>query len=178
VGYRKTTVLFAALLFVFFSLQTNAQVSREYSIKAAFLYNFTQFVEWPSAAYNSPEAPFIIGIIGNDPFRTAIDDAIAGEKVKGHPIVIQRYQNIKDLKLCHILFVSNKEVGRWKEIKALLPNKNTLTVSDIPDFATNGGIIRLLTKENKVKLQINLAASKEADLDISSKLLQLAEIVR
>ncbi|MDQ6815449.1 MAG: YfiR family protein, partial [Bacteroidota bacterium] len=149
-----------------------------YNIKARFIYNFTQFVEWPAATFSSAEAPFIIGILGEDPFGSALDDLVSGEKVKDHPIIIQRYQNVKDIKSCHILFINNKEGGKLKEIFASLPNRNILTVSDIPDFAAIGGIIYFVTKKNKIKLQINLPASKVADLTISSKLLQVAEIVR
>lgn len=173
-----TLKVFVASLFLLFSFQLGAQTSREYNIKAAFLYNFTQFVDWPPDAFPNPEAPFVIGVLGNDPFRKAIDDAVAGEKVKGHSIVVQRYQNVREIKNCNILFISNTESAKLREILAALPNKNILTVSDIPDFATTGGIIRFMTKENKIKLQINLSASKVADLNISSKLLQLAEIVR
>lgn len=178
-AYRTATLkVFVAFLFLFGSFSSKAQSSREYNIKAVFLYNFTQFVEWPTDALRKPDAPFIIGILGNDPFRSAIDEAVAGEKVKGHQIMVQRYQNVKDIKNCNILFISNTEGGKLREILAALPNKNILTVSDIPEFAATGGIIRFMTKENKIKLQINLLASKEADLNISSKLLQVAEIVR
>jgi hypothetical protein len=167
-----------AFVFLIFSFQLHAQTSREYNIKAVFLYNFTQFVEWPSNAFQNPEAPYIIGILGDDPFRSAIDEAVAGEKAKGHPIIVRRYQNVNEIRNCHILFISNSLRGKLREILSALPNKNILTVSDIPDFATSGGIIRFMTKENKIKLQINLPASKDADLNISSKLLQVAEIVR
>ncbi len=174
----KTIKVFATFLFLFFSYHLAAQTSREYNIKAVFLYNFTQFVEWPANTFRTPDAPFVIGILGNDPFHSYIDETVAGEKVKGHSIIVQRYLDVKDIKNCHILFITDSESGKLKEILASLPNKNMLTVSDIPDFAITGGIIRFMTKENKIKLQINLSASKNADLNISSKLLQVAEIVR
>jgi hypothetical protein len=181
IGYQKSRSVRActvALLFIIFSFQLHAQTSREYIIKAGFLYNFTQFVDWPSNAFQNAEAPFVIAILGDDPFRAALDTAVAGEKVKGHSIVIERYQNVKDIKNCHILFINHKESTRLKEILPALPSKHILTVSDIPDFATTGGMIRFITKKNKIKLQINLKASKEAELIFSSKLLQVADIVR
>lgn len=171
----KLLLAFSCLVFTF---QLHAQNSREYNIKAVFLYNFTRFIDWPPNSFRSADAPFVIGILGDDPFHSAIDEAVAGEKAKGHSIIVQRYQNVQDIKNCHILFISNNEAGRLREILQALSNKNILTVSDIPEFATTGGIIRFMTKENKIKLQINLPASKDADLNISSKLLQLAEIVR
>lgn len=175
---RCTNFLCLLTVFTLTGLQLKAQTSREYSIKAVFLYNFTQFVEWPPHAIGSGDAPFVIGILGDDPFHAAIDDAVRGEKTKGHNIVVQRYQRVRDIKNCQILFISNSESRNVKEILNALPSKNILTVSDISDFATNGGIIRFLTRENRIKLQINLPASKDADLNISSKLLQVAEIVR
>jgi hypothetical protein len=160
------------------SIQLQAQTSQRYNTKAQFLYNFTQFIEWPAQAFASAEAPFIIGILGDDPFGPLLNDNVAGEKVKNHPIVVQRYEDVKDIKNCHILFISNKGAGKLREILAALPNKNILTVSDIPDFATTGGIIRFMLIKKKIKLQINLPASKNAELNISPKLLQLADIVR
>lgn len=176
---RKTlNAALVVLLLLMFTFPSHSQTSRDYNTKAVFLYNFTQFVEWPATAYQNAEAPFVIGVLGEDPFGPVLDTIVFEEKVKSHPIVVQRYQNVKDIKNCHILYISNKESDKLKEILPALPSKNILTVSDIPDFATMGGIIRFMTKENKVKLQINLSASKEADLSISSKLLQVADIVR
>lgn len=174
--YARVCIL--ALLFIIFSFQLHAQTSREYNIKAVFLYNFTQFINWPSNAFQDAEAPFVIGILGNDPFRTSLDKTVTNEKVKGRPIIIQRYQDVKEIKNCHILFINSKESRRLKEILSALPRKHILTVSDMPQFATAGGIIRFATKENKIRLQINLSTSKDADLSISSKLLQVADIVR
>ncbi len=178
-SYRKRKLKVpVAFLFLFFSFQLYAQISREYNIKAAFIYNFTRFVEWPSNAFSDPIAPFVIGILGDNPFDSSLYEAVGGEKVKGHPIIVQQYQNVNDIKNCHVLFISNNGDGKLKEILSTLPNKNILTVSDIPGFTTTGGIISFMTKENKIKLQINLSVAKATDLNISSKLLQVAEIVR
>jgi hypothetical protein len=175
---KRNLKILVAFLFLFFSFQLYAQISREYNIKAVFLYNFTKFVEWPSNAFSNAEAPFVIGILGDDPFGPSLNEAVAGEKVKGHPIIVQQYQNVNDIKNCHVLFISNNEDGKLGEILSTLPNKNILTVSDIPGFTTTGGIISFMTKENKIKLQINLSVAKATDLNISSKLLQVADIIR
>jgi hypothetical protein len=151
--------------------------SREYNIKAVFLFNFTQFVEWPANAFARTDAPFVIGILGDDPFGTYIDETVAGEKVKGHTISVQRFRDVNEIKSCHILFISNSYTARVREILGSLQTKNTLTVSDIPNFARNGGMICFTKQENKIKLQINPSTAKGADLNISSKLLRLAEIV-
>jgi hypothetical protein len=179
VSYRKKVqALGAVLLLLLFSYRLLGQSSREYNIKAAFLYNFSQFVEWPAGSFDVANGPFIIGILGEDPFRTSLDEAVAGEKVKGHPIIVQRFLNISEINNCKILFISRSETAKVREILPALQNRNILTVSDIPEFATIGGIIRFLTIQNKIKLQINIPASKAAELNISSKLLQVAEIVR
>lgn len=168
-----------ALLVFLCSLNCFAQAppSREYNIKAVFLYNFTQFIEWPSSAFNNAAAPFIIGIYGDDPFESYIDETVAGEKVNGRAIIVRRYDDIKEVRGCHILYVSVKEALRVKEILSALPNKNMLTVSDIPNFARSGGMVHFLNQSNKIRLQINSSAAKAADLNISSKLLRVAEIV-
>jgi hypothetical protein len=155
--------------------QPNA--SREYNIKAAFIYNFTQFIEWPEDSFENAASPFVIGILGKDPFGPAINETVEGEKVQGHPIIIQRYSSLQEIKECHILFVSNTESGNIKEIIAGLRNKNILTVSDIPGFPVEGGMIGFMMENNKTKLQINPSIAKAADINISSKLLRLAEIV-
>lgn len=171
------TVISFVLLFIT-SAAASAQATIDYGTKATFISNFTQFIYWPRAAYQTADSPFVIGILGDDPFHSQIEEAVAGQKVKGHAVIVQRYQNVKDIKTCHILYICNSETERVKEIVASLPNKNTLTVSDIADFTTFGGIIRFINRENKIKLQINLAASKAAELNINPKLLQIAEIVR
>lgn len=169
----------AVCLFVMPSLLLCAQksASREFNIKAVFLYNFTQFVEWPANALGNAEAPFVIGIFGDDPFQSFIDSTVAGEKVQGHNIEVQRYKDVKDIKNCHILYISAKEAARLKEVLLAVPNKNILTVSDIPNFARSGGIIHFINLNNKIGLQINASAAKAAELNISSKLLRVAEIV-
>jgi hypothetical protein len=155
-----------------------AQRTGEYNIKATFLYNFTQFINWPAEAFSASDGPFVIGILGVDPFQGAIEEAVAGEKVKGHPVIVQHFENAADIKNCNILFISSSEAGKLGQILPALPGKNILTVSDLPDLIPSGGIIRFTRQNNKIRLQINLAASKAADLTISSKLLQLAEIIR
>ena len=170
----KVAIVFLCLLCT--SPQSEAQTtpSREYQVKAVFLYNFTQFVEWPPATL-SGNAPFIIGILGHDPFGSYIDETVAGETILGHPIQVQRYEDVKDIKNCHILFISQEQ--QTKEAISALNNHSTLTVSDIDNFANKGGMIRFFTQNNKIRLQINPSAAKAVKLNISSKLLRVAEIV-
>jgi hypothetical protein len=150
--------------------------TREYQIKAAFLFNFTQFVEWPAASFATDQSPLIIGVLGENPFGSFLEETVSGEKVNGHPLIVQYYKNIEDIKQCHILFINTSEVNKLKQVIGSLKGKNILTVSDASNFLQEGGMIRFFTKNNKIQLQINLEATKTANLLISSKLLRLAEI--
>jgi hypothetical protein len=166
------------LLLVFGILLSASQPtdSREYQIKAAFLFNFTQFVEWPVDAFPEEGTPLVIGILGEDPFDNYLKETVSGEKINGHPLVIQHYKNIDDVKTCHILFINQAEINKPGQGVINLKGKYILTVSDGNDFIKQGGMIRFITKNNKIQIQINPDAAKEVNLIISSKLLRIAEI--
>lgn len=151
--------------------------SPEYQVKAVFLFNFTQFVEWPDKILSTDNEPLIIGILGDDPFGAFLDETIKGETVNGHPLTVQRFTKIDQLTTCHVLFICQTEKKQLKDILLSVEHKNILTVSDINNFAKQGGIIRFVTENNKTRLRINLEAAKKEGLTISSKLLRLAEIV-
>ncbi len=150
---------------------------REYQVKAAFLFNFTQFVEWPADALGGTSAPFVIGILGENPFGNYLRQIVAGESLNGHPLIIQEYKNVDEIKSCHILFINPAEISHMSEIITALKGRNILTVSDAANFIQSGGMIRLVTSNNKIRIQANPAKAKEADLTISSKLLGVADIV-
>ncbi len=158
--------------------QTGAQNKPvlEYQVKAAFLYNFTRFISWPSSAFNSPTAPFVIGIIGNDPFGSYLEDIIDQEKVGDHPLIVQRYHDIKDINNCQILYISMGDDNKIKEVIAGVAHKNVLTVSDAAKVVNRGGIINFFKDDNKLRVQINAAAAKAAGVEISSKLLKISKI--
>jgi hypothetical protein len=170
---------FFLMLAICSTLSSKAQpVTREYKIKAVFLFNFTQFVEWPDDSFSSAQDPLVIGILGENPFGSSLTNAVAGEKVNGHPIVIRQFSNASEIQECHILFINSSETNKMAEISANLKPAHTLIVSDDSyDFLKKGGMIRFFISENQIKLQINLKAVKAANLIISSKLLRLAEIV-
>lgn len=169
-----------ALLLIGFTtinFSTNAQeaISREYQVKAVFLYNFSHFIDWENKLNGSPSEPFVIGILGDDPFKDFLDETVKGEKILGHSYIIQRYNNVKDIKSCQILFINLTDKRQVKEALASLSVRHILTVSDMPNFAKMGGIIQFFTENNKTRLLINVGAAKAADLYISSKLLRLAQ---
>jgi hypothetical protein len=176
---QKVFMIFTALFMLVpartESLQT--QPIPEYQIKAVFLYNFAQFVEWPSSTLPESESPLVIGILGNDPFGKYLDETVRGENVNGHPLVVQRFPTLDKVSDCHILFVNYLKGDDIKPVFEKMKAKNVLTVSDRPNFIQQGGMVRLFTDKNKTKIQINHELAKNADLTISSKLLRLAEIV-
>jgi len=151
--------------------------SPEYKLKAVYLYNFVQYVDWPPDAFADPQSPLIIGVLGNDPFGSVLEETVKDEVVKNRRLEVHRFKNVKEIKECHVLFVSASEKDKLKSILAALKGRSILTVGDMENFAQGGGVVRLITENNKIHFRINLEAVKESRLSISSKLLQLAEIM-
>lgn len=158
-------------------LPAQTATSPEYQVKAVFLFNFAQFVEWPAKAFPQAQSPLVIGILGDDPFGAYLDATVRGEKVNNRPLIVQRYRRVEEIKTCHVLFISESEANRLGQIFSRLQGRNILTVGDTAGFALDGGIIQFATEKNKIRLKINLEAAKAAGLTISSKLLRPAEIV-
>ena len=157
-----------------FSAQT--AVSKEYQVKAVFLFNFAQFVQWPSDTFATADKPFLIGILGDDPFDDFLDDTVRGEKVDGHPLIIRRYEHLEEARDCQILFISRSQYKRIENILASLKGRNILTVGDTDGFTRDGGIVGFFMERNKVHFKINVEAAKRGRLSISSKVLRLASI--
>lgn len=157
-------------------LQAQAPVKREYQVKAAFLFNFCQFVEWPADAFTSAGAPFVIGVYGDNPFGHYLEETVAGEKVDGHPVAVRYFNSVENLGDCKILFVSAPGKHESEEVLSSLKGKSVLTIGDAPYFLAQNGMIKFVTRNKNIKFQINLDETKNAGLVLSSKLLRLAEI--
>lgn len=148
----------------------------EYQVKAAYLYNFAKFVEWPPEAL--PEGqPFVIGILGQDPFGSILDEAVAGKTVRDRRIVVKRYAKVDEAAEANILFISDSEGENVFRILKRLGQAPILTVSDLGRFADEGGMVQLVMDQNRVRFAINVAAVERAGLKPSSQLLKLARIV-
>ena len=173
--YTPTVLLFLLYGALFFSAQKS---TREYQLKAAFLFNFTQFVEWPSESFPTSQTPAVIGILGKDPFGAYLEEIIRGETINRHALVIRHFDNIEEVTNCHILFINVSDKSQVQSILKNIKGKNILTISEASGFSKLGGMIRLYTKDDKINIQINVDATKEEKLIISSKLLKLAEIVK
>lgn len=168
-----------AFLLVSYAASLPAQITpaKAYQIKGAFLYHFTQFVEWPAQALSSDGSPMIIGVLGEDPYGSFLDEIVKGEVINGHPLTVRRYKEVDEIRNCHILFINLNNKNEMEEALESLKGRNILTVSDAPGFIRAGGMIRFVTVNKKIQFQINPEAAKAAGLKISSKLLRLAEIV-
>lgn len=162
-------------IFVLSSLPAHAQVSREYQLKAVFLYNFAQFTEWPESAFANPKSPIIIGIIGPDPFGSSLESTVHGETIQGHPLVIEHYLRVADIKTCHILFITQPEIRHMDEIVKSVKGKPVLTVTDSDNAASAAAIIRFNLQNNRVHFRINVEAARLANVSLSSKLLRVAD---
>jgi hypothetical protein len=156
-----------------------AQTGRasEYQLKAVFLFNFAQFIDWPADAFPEADTPVVIGILGDDPFEGLLDQTVRDERLRGRPFQVRRYQSVDEIKTCHILFIRRPDGARLEETLARLKNRPILTVSDVDGFAERGGMIRFVTDRNRIRLQINPESVEAAHLTISSKLLRVAEVI-
>jgi len=174
--------LFAAPISV--QAQDDSAQNREYQVKAAFLYNFVKFVDWPKEKVADGNEPIIIGVIGKDPFGKAFDP-IKKKQVKGKKVVIKRFQDLEEskqsdeqtalIRKCHLLFICSSEKKKLREIINLVKDDSVLTVGEVKGFLESGGIINFLMEDKKVCFEINNAAAKQTKLKIRSKLLRLAK---
>ncbi len=152
-------------------------INEEYQLKAVFLFNFLQFVDWPAKAFSDPHSPIYVCVLGTDPFGDELDGVMAGERLEGRPIVVERHKDVAETSHCHLVFIANDSATRERQALAALESKPILTVGDADDFASRGGIIELDVRDNRIRLLINLQAANQAQLRLSSKLLRKSQIV-
>jgi hypothetical protein len=177
-GSTVQRFFFAVLLLVACTFSGLTQTtSTETSIKAVYLFHFAQFVDWPENAFATPQSPFVIGIYGDEPLAASVEDAVMSETVRGRKLVVRRCASIDDVTDCQILFISRSRAASLDRILARVKGKSILTVSDIENFTSRGGMVRFLTERNRVHFRINTEEPPKVGLTISSKLLRLAERV-
>lgn len=154
-----------------------ATIANEYDLKAAFLFNFLLFTTWPEEVLPPPGEPFVIGILGADPFGPALNRIVAGETILGRPVVVRRFTNPAEIRNCRILFVCRSEQPRLAAVLDAARGKAVLTVSDIDRFAYVGGVIGMVLEQDKVRVQINVDRARENRLAIGAKLLRIARVI-
>jgi len=165
------TVLFLCL----FSFKILGQEpAQEYQIKAAFLFNFAKFVEWPPDAFPNADSPIIIGVLGKNVFGHYLEDTIRGKTVQNRPFLLKEFKSVDEAVHCHILFIDPSVSESLSGIIKDLHNTSVLTVSETDQFLKAGGMVNFIIEDNKVHFQINDEAAKAAGLKVSSKLLSLA----
>jgi hypothetical protein len=166
-------IVFAFWLGAFHRAPGQDAAPSEYQVKAACIYNFTKFVEWPPEAFSNPSSPFVIGVIGDDPFNGELQRAVQDKDVCGRKFVVRHLRNADEARSCQILFISRSERKSIGDILAAVSTLPVLTISETDRFVQSGGIINFLLEQNKVRFEINAAAAKKAGLKVSSKLLDL-----
>ena len=165
--------LLPALLLLAVPALLGAQAASEYDVKAAFLYNFTKFVDWPSSAFPDPNS-LRICVLGEDPFGKSLR-SVAGEQVGGHKLIVTQTDAISKPAGCQVLFISHSEREKLPQILAAVKDAPVLTVGDTNGFADHGVIINFVLEGSKVRFEINTESADRAGIKISSKLLQLAK---
>jgi hypothetical protein len=154
------------------------QPPEEYEVKAAFLFNFVRFVQWPAAMFESGSAPVVLGILGDDPFDGALDRAVEGHVVNGRAVRVRRVAGPADVAGCHVLFIPASRRRNAIKVLHALRAQSILTVGETEGFAAEGGVINFTREGNRVRFEINVGAATRARLTLSSQLLGLARIVQ
>jgi hypothetical protein len=164
------------VLLLLFCLRCGAQQNQpsEYQIKAAFLFNFAKFVQWPASAFPEPASPVVIGVLGRNDFGDALERTLHGKLIDTHPVLLKMFNTVAEVTNCHVLFISTSEKGRLDKTIAGLKGLNVLTVGEMDEFLSAGGMINFVLQDNRIRFEINNDAADKAGLKISSKLLSLA----
>jgi hypothetical protein len=150
----------------------------EYEMKAAYLYNFAKFVEWPSYAFADKNSPILIGIVGNDPFGYTLDLVISNKTIGERPLIVRRLTWPADLHGYHIIFLSSYETQHMPQITSSLQGIPVLIITEMPRSLGRGSIVNFVMEGNKVKFEIDVGNADKVGLKISSKLLMLARVYR
>ena len=184
-GYRQSnssrmlsliTALVVMVCITVASTQKGYAITQEYDVKAAFLFNFVKFVDWPEDVFQNSASPFIISVLGRDPFGKALD-SFKGKTINGRNLVMKRADSLDELEKSHVIFICASERDNLPQILRTAEKWHALTVGDTKGFIQSGGIINLVVIDGKIGFEINVSAAEKANLKISSKLLKLGKSV-
>jgi hypothetical protein len=169
----KSALVTAAVLV---TISTTAQTVDEYHVKAAFVFNFAKFIQWPAEAFKTPSDPLVICVVGQDQMANSLRETVNGNAIDGRPVIIRQIAIGQGPCDCHILFVGTSAMKGFRSH----PKESTgvLTVGETPGFAADGGAINLKLEDGRVRFEINVAEAERQQLHISSKLLSLAQVVK
>jgi hypothetical protein len=156
---------------------SNAQTASEYQVKAAYLYNFAKFVEWPARDFANSTAPIQLCVLNDPSFGSELNQIVKGKVVAGHPVSVVPVQTPEQSRSCHILFVNASQNAQARHVIEVLRDTSVLTVGETKGFVEDGGIINFVLQDDRVQFQVNHKAAKQAGLGISSRLLAIAKAV-
>lgn len=174
---KRAFLMPALVAAMFLPVSAMAQVD-EYRVKAAFLYNFAKFVDWPAQAFKTPTAPIVICVLGPSPFGNTLQQTISGRVAAGRSFTVRQLSDPALSTSCQILFVSSSQCKQFRQISARLKGAGVLSVGEVEGFTAEGGIINFKVEDGRVRFAINVAAADYADIRISAKLLSLATVVQ
>jgi hypothetical protein len=155
--------------------KADSTIAREYKVKAAFIYNFAKFVEWPAQKLGGDSTPIVIGVLGPNPFGDELENALKGRQINGRGIVVRQFDDAEGAKAAHLLFVSANDETK---LRKALKEYGVLTIGQSESFTRNGGIITFTFEHDKLGFEINVGAAEQAGLKISAQLQKLAKSVR
>jgi hypothetical protein len=158
-------------------VRADGNASSEYQVKAAFLFHFAQFVDWPAEAFKGADSPLTYCTVGEDPFHGALDASLNGKMIGARALRVQHFKQVQETQECQVLFLGTAEKKTLAAVLGRLKGEPILTVGESENFAQGGGIIGFFLEENKVRFDINLDAAARARLKISARLLALAKTV-
>jgi hypothetical protein len=167
-------LLLLPVFFCFFTVHRQKEKAEEYNLKAAFIYNFTRYIEWSTS---STDHEFIIGIIGSSQINDPLVEVVKTETVNNKKIIIRQFSKVEDISSCHILFIPKNSTLSLADILAKV-EKGTLVVSEKSGYASKGTAINFVVVDNKLKFEANVNAINAAGLTASSQLLKLAIIIK
>jgi len=179
---KNIQILKYLLCIILLGLMWNISYSQrytEYEVKAAYIFNFAKFVEWPDSIFASKDSPLILGIYNGDPFGDIIEKTFTDNPIKDRKWSVKYFKDINEITYCHILFIPRIDKSELLKVLNLVRNKSILTVGDnINEFCQLGGIINFTSQESKFRFEINNYEAKKSKLEISSKLLILSKIIK
>jgi hypothetical protein len=158
-------------------LRSQNSSAGEYQVKAAFLFHFAQFIDWPPDVFKDAESPVTYCTIGDDPFRGALDASLNGKTLGLRPMRVRHLKEPQEIQGCQVLYIAGDEKKAISAVLATVEGSPTLTVGESERFAQEGGMIGFCLDDNKIRFEINLRAAERAKLKISARLLTLAKTV-
>ncbi len=170
-------LLLKSIVLLYLASATAAQSVSDYQVKAAYIYNFAKFIEWPAQEFSTPAAPMRFCVLNDQLFEVELNRVVKGRSIAGHPVEVVQVQATEQARSCHILFINSVEDRQTERVLETLRTNSVLTVGEAENFIPEGGIINFILKDNRVQFQINHKAATAAGLYISSRLLAVAQRV-